>query len=663
MCAFSSLLSVTSLSEEQSEYVRSIEISTHHLLTVITDLLDYQKIDAGKMELELTAAELSRLVEEAVDIACRSPGPQVLTFIDPTLPDKVQVDSTRLRQVISNVLSNAVKFGRGNDIFIRVRELGAEDDHLYALQPLSAEQPRVLVPNVGVPYRQHSWQADERVEMPAATAGELLLLGMEGTASSTPMVKALPPASPLVLVVSIEDGGSGIAKAHLHKLFKPFSQSDASISRQYGGTGLGLVISGKLVQLMGGSIWCESQHGLGSKFSFSFPAGQKEPTSVPATPLTSATSSSQMDASHAVTTRLETEQGVDFRMSASDSTQPCGSPITSSSAFALPLQPVRFSLRVLLISPNVTLLHTLASTLLAWGCAPFACETAEDAAAFMRTEQRLDLVLVDYCRQTLPESVDTQPVSASCSSSCSTPAPPLPLANRIARSQSVGAAVQLEDTGLQLAALVGLPPAPPLIGSSAAASGESVSSPSILLLIDMEDEKLLQPLSIPSHRRLRKPLKQSELQRALYAAETEARQRRQTETLRPSEVCIAVNETDSPQDAKPLLHSNRSVSAPGTMKRASAAHNGKAAAAVTLLAREFPLRIICAEDNVINQRLFVRMMQRLGYVVDIADNGLRLIEKMRDSGSRPYDLIFMDLQASTARAAAAADSLHRCCCC
>ena len=115
VCGMAALLSSTPLSDEQSEYVKSIEISTGHLLTVISDVLDFGKMESGKMELELTQCELVRIVEEAVDIICSQKGggrQTIVTYVDPALPEKVLVDSTRLRQIITNLLSNGIKFGR-----------------------------------------------------------------------------------------------------------------------------------------------------------------------------------------------------------------------------------------------------------------------------------------------------------------------------------------------------------------------------------------------------------------------------------------------------------------------------------------------------------------------------------------------------------------------
>ena len=601
VCGMAELLTTTPLSDEQAEYVHTIEISTVHLLTVISDVLDFGKIESGKLEMEASLCELATIVEEAVDISCssqrRDRHADIVTFIDPALPDKVRLDATRLRQIITNLLSNALKFtqqgdavklGKEGGIFVRIREWQAGDDHLYALQPLDQHSAMHIV-SVGRSYEQGAWSADERVEMPDSPVLQ--------------PINAQPPStSALMLHVSIEDGGAGIAKENLHKLFKPFSQSDSSINRQYGGTGLGLVISGKLAQLMGGTIWCESQQGRGSRFSFTCLAGDKD-GAAPMTPSIPPEQPPPFPSSG------HTETTLHYRMSASESVvMPLAS---TTSIVTLPALPPRYHLKLVILSHNSVLRHSLASTLHAWGCTVYAsCDLAE-VQKFIAVEQ-MDLLLVDY------DASDVRVLLESAA----TP--------RISRSQSMSKSNDVViDVAAGVAQPIGLPPAPPLIGGVSAV----VHPPPIAFILDMEREKRL-TVQLPANRKVRKPIKQADLLRVLAAADIDARRRQHDdaagETLRST---LAEGSRTAPVKSSTPT---RSVSAPS---------GGKAVRSTsTQLSRDFPLRMLCAEDNAINQRLFLRMMERLGYTVDIAENGFRALEQLRLHALQPYDLIWCDMQ-------------------
>ena len=634
VCGMAALLASTPLSEEQCEYVKSIEISTGHLLTVISDVLDFGKMESGKMEMEVTQCELRRIIEEAVEISCSQKGGgrcSIVTYCDPVLPDLVQVDPTRLRQIITNLLSNAIKFGRGGPIFLRLREHMVEDDHLYALQPLPAHDG-VRVVAAGVPYPEHRWEADERVEMPQ-TGVETSLISASPTTTSMPSTSS-SPSQPLILHISIEDRGHGIVKSHLHKLFKPFSQSDSSISRQFGGTGLGLVISGKLAQMMGGTIWCESAQDVGSKFSFTFNAGVKgDDNAMPVTPVTPNDGSSG-DGTHRGTSAIFVRPGqhhestlieLGYRISASDSSMPSPilSAITPSARSSLQgsLMP-KFRLQVLVVASHQALLHSLSSTLHALGCSVYACESSAAANGLMKAE-RIDLVLVNYEPHYELPSIHVKDKGDDS----------LELASRLHRSRSMDERQSSDSASISYVHPLpsNLPPAPPLIGTLDRSQG-----PLVAVLLNLDDEKQF-PVTVPPQKKLRKPLKHSELLRVLHHAELDSRHRVERDAASAPEVVIQVAEENTLSHVTTLPHvasPTRSVSAPSTMRGSRA----------TLLSRAFPLRILCVEDNQINQRLFVRMMQRMGYTVDVADNGLKALELLRVSASDPYDLVWMDMQ-------------------
>jgi signal transduction histidine kinase/CheY-like chemotaxis protein len=199
-----SLLSETQLTEEQADYVNVISTSGDALLNVINDVLDYSKIESGQLDLEEQAFNLQKMVEDVIDLfAMRASnlGIDLLYEIDYRIPDTIIADSYRIRQVLVNLINNAVKFTHKGEVFLKVNL-----EHVVAHK--------------------------------------------------------------LELLFEVRDTGIGIPKDKMSRLFKAFSQVDSSNTRKYGGTGLGLVISERLVHLMNGKMDVNSTEGLGSTFSF-----------------------------------------------------------------------------------------------------------------------------------------------------------------------------------------------------------------------------------------------------------------------------------------------------------------------------------------------------------------------------------------------------------
>ncbi len=231
-----SLLLETHLDEEQLEFVNTIRTSGDTLLALINDILDFSKIEAGRLELEECPFNLRSCVEAALDLVAAktaSTGVELAHSIDHDLPTTLVGDVTRLQQILNNLLSNAAKFTSRGEIVLTV---------------------------TGRPIR-----GDD-----------------EDSASDDFLADPLRPER-LALTLSVRDTGIGIPPDRLHRLFKSFSQVDASTTRRYGGTGLGLSISLQLAELMGGSIGVESTEGEGSCFRVEIPlevAGdQDEPRS------------------------------------------------------------------------------------------------------------------------------------------------------------------------------------------------------------------------------------------------------------------------------------------------------------------------------------------------------------------------------------------------
>ena len=206
----STLLRDTPLDPEQQDYVDTISASGDLLLSLINDILDFSKIESGQLELErapFSPAESVNLALTMVAAAAKAKGLALDCKLDLTLPAVVVGDRTRLRQILVNLLANAVKFTR---------------------------QGRVQVTAAAA----------------AAGPGEVMLH------------------------FAVIDTGIGIPPDRVDRLFREFSQVDASTTRKFGGTGLGLAISKRLTELHGGRIWVESQPGQGSTFHFTIVAGQ-----------------------------------------------------------------------------------------------------------------------------------------------------------------------------------------------------------------------------------------------------------------------------------------------------------------------------------------------------------------------------------------------------
>ena len=194
----------TELTPEQREYLETVKMSADSLLTVINDILDFSKIEAGKIELDADDFNLRDSLEATLKtLALRGDekGLELLCEVAPEVPEVVRGDSSRLRQVVINLVGNAIKFTDEGEVALQVR-VEAED-------------------------------GEDRI-----------------------------------LHFTVSDTGIGIPPEKQKVIFDPFTQADSSTTRKYGGSGLGLTISTRLVRMMGGEIWVESNAGGGSRFHF-----------------------------------------------------------------------------------------------------------------------------------------------------------------------------------------------------------------------------------------------------------------------------------------------------------------------------------------------------------------------------------------------------------
>ncbi len=203
------LLLDTALTSQQREYAETIRLSGEALLTIINDILDFSKIESGHLQLEEEPFELRGCVESALDLlAPRAAEKQIdlLYEIADGVPGRLRGDATRLRQILVNLLGNAVKFTAEGEVVVSVKA-----------EPVESGRTR--------------------------------------------------------LTFAVTDTGIGIPAEGLPRLFRSFSQVDASTTRKFGGTGLGLAISKRLAEMMGGEMWVESEAGKGSTFRFSVTVG------------------------------------------------------------------------------------------------------------------------------------------------------------------------------------------------------------------------------------------------------------------------------------------------------------------------------------------------------------------------------------------------------
>ena len=203
---FTDLLAKSRLDETQSNYVRTIGVSAKNLLSIIDDILDFSKLESDRLTLERIPFDLTELFDDVLMLLAPQAydkGLELVKFMGPEVPAGLIGDPVRIRQVLLNLLGNAVKFTEQGSVLLQV---------------------------------ERGEQQDERVE----------------------------------LTVSVSDTGIGISREQQRRLFQAFSQADSSITRRFGGTGLGLVIAKHLVELMDGEIRVESEAGEGTTFTLRF---------------------------------------------------------------------------------------------------------------------------------------------------------------------------------------------------------------------------------------------------------------------------------------------------------------------------------------------------------------------------------------------------------
>ncbi len=275
------LLLDTELDSEQREYGEIIRTSGDALLEIINEILDYSKIEAGKLELEQAPFDLRECVEAALDVVApraTEKNLELAYIIDEAAPSALVGDATRLRQILINLVANAVKFTEVGEVVVSIDAMPTED-------------ARQLV---------H---------------------------------------------FAVRDTGIGIPADRIDSLFESFTQVDASTTRRYGGTGLGLAISKRLAELMDGSMWVESEPGVGSTFHFTVAAER--------------------------------------------------APFAERAAAARTSQPQLAGARVLVVDDNATNRRILVGHAESWGMHARATASPAEALAWIRAGEPFDLAVLD----------------------------------------------------------------------------------------------------------------------------------------------------------------------------------------------------------------------------------------------------------------------------
>ncbi|MBD2744099.1 response regulator [Coleofasciculus sp. FACHB-1120] len=496
------LLLNTELTPQQRDFVETTQSSGDALLTLINDILDLSKIESGKLELEKHSFNLRVCVEEALDLLAFKAAEKNLELaylIHPGTPLSIVGDASRLRQILVNLLSNAVKFTQTGEVIVSV----------------SAKE---------------------------AIAQEESEIGHEPTHS-------LPDYQ---IQFAVKDTGIGIPANRIDRLFKSFSQVDASTTRQYGGTGLGLAISNHLSEMMGGQMWVESLGAIAGnppsnwqptikkdpgarsnpEFYSPLPPPLQEGESVAAAKPLGPTSPATLS----VANSLHPDVGSTFYFTIVAASAPNVSAIASQNP-----QPQLDEKRLLIVDDNATNRQILTLQAQSWGMLTWAAESGSEALDWLNLGEPFDIAILDM---QMPHM-----------------------------------------DGLTLAAKI-------------RQMRNYEKLPLIVLTSIDRPERSHDVQAVDFAAFLTKPVKQSHLYNVLSHILGE-----QPIPVKPSRPNI------------PEINPQR--------------------------AAQFPLRILLAEDNIVNQKVALYLLSQMGYQADIASNGLEVLEALH---RQSYDVVLMDVQ-------------------
>ena len=522
------LLLTTELTPQQQDFAETIQSSSDALLALINDILDLSKIESGKLELEQHPFNLRTCIEESLDLLAfkaAEKGIELAYLVEPQVPKTLVGDVTRLRQILVNLISNAVKFTKIGEVVVSV---------------------------VG---RQLSVVGGETTDDPPLPS---LNKGGGETTGDSPLTKGGEERitdNLYEIQFAVKDTGIGISVDRMERLFKSFSQVDASTTRQYGGTGLGLAIGKQLSEMMGGRMWVES----GGALSGNPPPmwqigkiGEKKLSYLPHFDSDQRLMTTLEGESYPLSVEVESQSERNLLPSSSKTSNQTGSTFyftivaasvpDSSIIETEHRSPQIEGKRLLIVDDNAT--NRQISTLQAqlWGMIPHAAESGFEALDWLHQGEPFDLAILDM---QMPEM-----------------------------------------DGLMLAAQIRQLP-------------DYQTLPLVMLTsIDRPEMGTHTPASVKFAAFLTKPVKQSHLYNALI------------QILGEQPIPVKASRVPPPQPNPQL-------------------------------AQQLPLRILLAEDNIVNQKVALHVLQSMGYRADVANNGLEALEALHNQS---YDVVLMDVQ-------------------
>ena len=525
------------LTPEQRDFVETIRTSGDALLTIINDILDFSKIESGKMDLERSPFDLQNCIEESLELLApraSEKGLELAYFIDDSVPKSILGDVTRLRQILVNLLANAVKFTESGEIVVcctatKINEVAAKS------------QPKTI--NV--------------IETPSLANNH----------------EEVADGRQYEIQFAVQDTGIGIPPDRMDRLFKAFSQVDASTTRHYGGTGLGLAISQRLSDMMGGKMWVVSQvspanfksgHALsaiGQSIAGTPPAGFSAPS------VTGAGSIFYFTVIAEANQRTTEEKLPEFAAGK----------------------------RLLIVENHAINRQVLIRQAQAWGMIPVAVTSGAEALEVIKENSTIDLAI---------------------------------LAMNLPDMDGVALAVQIRSLELSsLSSSVALNP-----NVIKVKNPRKVTLPLVLFtyLSKAEVWKKLETTEVHFSAFLTKPLKQSQFYNVLlqvfgYVAGKSGR----------GEVSNVATLTSGLKYFENSQEQHRAQRTPAVLRQVASNSITRDAANST------QIRILLAEDNVVNQKVATHLLDRIGYRADIAANGLEVLEALK---RQSYDVVLMDVQ-------------------
>ena len=525
------------LTTEQRDFVETIRTSGDALLTIINDILDFSKIESGKMDLERSPFDLQNCIEESLELLApraSEKGLELAYFIDDSVPKNILGDVTRLRQILVNLLGNAVKFTESGEIVVSCTA--------RKIEPVAAKSlPEII--NILAP--------------------QPLAIKQEQLASSRQYE----------IQFGVQDTGIGIPPDRIDRLFKAFSQVDASTTRHYGGTGLGLAISQRLSDLMGGKMWVVSQ------VCTAIPKSQPPVSAI-------GQSTAGMPPAGFTPPSVSGSGSIFYFTVIAEATQ-------SRTEEKLP--EFAAGKRLLIVEHHAINRQVLIRQAQAWGMIPLAVTSGAEALEVIKENSAIDLAI---------------------------------LAMNLPDMDGVALAVQIRS--LELSALSsdnGLNP-----NAIKVKSPRKVALPLVLFtyLSKAEVWKKLETTEVHFSAFLTKPLKQSQFYNVLlqvfgYVAGKSGR----------GEVSNVATLTSGLKYFENSQEQHRVQRTPAVLRQVASNSVARDAA------NSGQIRILLAEDNVVNQKVATHLLDRIGYRADIAANGLEVLEALK---RQSYDVVLMDVQ-------------------